>query len=88
MRGGERQGEDPHLNTINSLCIVIQHTVYSLVPGRGAWGEITTSYVTGLLMSLRAASTSGGFGVRLQRCGKRKSVNAVAYMLKVYALQV
>ena len=52
---GERWREtrrDQPLNTINSLCIVIQHTVYSLVSGGGAWGEITTSYVTGLLMSL------------------------------------
>lgn len=44
--------EDQCLNTINSLCIVIQHTVHSLVFGRAARGEITRSYVTGLLMSL------------------------------------
>ncbi len=36
--GWRETREDQHLNTINSLCIVIQHTVYSLVSGRGAWG--------------------------------------------------
>lgn len=35
--------------------------------GRGAWGEITRSYVTGLLMSL--SSTSGVFSISLLGSG-------------------
>lgn len=72
-RWSETTGEDRHLNTINSLCIVIQHTVYSLVSGREAWGEITRSYVTGLLMSL--SSTSGVFSISLLGSGKKKEGN-------------
>ena len=48
--------------------------------GRGAWGEITRSYVTGLLMSL--SSTSGVFCISLLGSGggkkkKRKEINVV-----------
>lgn len=38
--------------------------------GRGAWGEITRSYVTGLLMSL--SSTSGVFSISLLGSGGKK----------------
>lgn len=47
----ERRGKTSIWTPLTLYVLLFRPQFYSLVSGRGAWGEITTSYVTGLLMS-------------------------------------